>query len=103
MGAGSSLLACLEHASHEPHCNASGASAFAAVCLRSQALRRAVRNLAWAAFLAACSPAPAAPVAAEDATGATIALAAPARRIVSLAPHATELLFAAGAGDRVVG
>src|SRR5208282_1220645 len=29
--------------------------------------------------------------------------AAPARRIVSLAPHATELLFAAGAGDRIVG
>ena len=38
-----------------------------------------------------------------DATGATVALNAPARRIVSLAPNATELLFAAGAGDRVVG
>jgi iron complex transport system substrate-binding protein len=32
-----------------------------------------------------------------------IELPAPARRIVSLAPHATELLFAAGAGSRVVG
>ena len=32
-----------------------------------------------------------------------LVLAAPARRIVSLAPHLTELLFAAGAGDRVVG
>ena len=30
-------------------------------------------------------------------------LARPAQRIVSLAPHATELLFAAGAGARVVG
>jgi iron complex transport system substrate-binding protein len=38
-----------------------------------------------------------------DDSGATVVLAAPARRIVSLAPHATELLFAAGAGDRVVG
>jgi iron complex transport system substrate-binding protein len=38
-----------------------------------------------------------------DDTGATVTLAAPARRIVSLAPHATELLFAAGAGERVVG
>lgn len=38
-----------------------------------------------------------------DASGATIKLAAPARRIVSLAPNITELLFAAGAGDRVVG
>lgn len=38
-----------------------------------------------------------------DGTGAAVALPAPARRIVSLAPHATELLFAAGAGDRIVG
>jgi iron complex transport system substrate-binding protein len=42
-------------------------------------------------------------VEATDATGARIKLAAPADRIVSLAPHATELLFAAGAGERVVG
>ena len=28
--------------------------------------------------------------------------AAPAQRIVSLAPHLTELAFAAGAGDRIV-
>jgi len=45
----------------------------------------------------------AAPVAAIDATGKRIELSAPARRIVSLAPHATELLFAAGAGARIVG
>lgn len=38
-----------------------------------------------------------------DASGASVRLAAPARRIVSLAPYITELLFAAGAGDRVVG
>ncbi len=38
-----------------------------------------------------------------DDSGTTLTLAAPARRIVSLAPHATELLFAAGAGGRVVG
>ena len=38
-----------------------------------------------------------------DDTGATVALSAPARRIVSLAPHLTEMLFAAGAGDRIVG
>jgi iron complex transport system substrate-binding protein len=42
-------------------------------------------------------------VAAIDASGTNIELAAPAKRVVSLAPHATELLFAAGAGDRVVG
>ena len=42
-------------------------------------------------------------VQAVDDAGATVTLAVPAQRIVSLAPHATELLFAAGAGDRVVG
>lgn len=41
--------------------------------------------------------------AAVDATGETVRLQQPATRIISLAPHATELLFAAGAGNRVVG
>ena len=38
-----------------------------------------------------------------DDAGRHVALAAPAQRIVSLAPSSTELLFAIGAGDRVVG
>jgi iron complex transport system substrate-binding protein len=38
-----------------------------------------------------------------DDTGARIVLKTPARRVVSLAPHATEILFAAGAGSTVVG
>ena len=38
-----------------------------------------------------------------DDTGAKLRLKEPARRIVSLAPHVTETLFAAGAGDRLVG
>ncbi len=38
-----------------------------------------------------------------DDRGREIALAEPATRIVSLAPHLTELLFAAGAGDKIVG
>jgi len=42
-------------------------------------------------------------VRATDDTGAAIELSVPAQRIVSLAPHATELLFAAGAGEHVVG
>ena len=42
-------------------------------------------------------------VSAVDDSGNTITLAAPAQRIVSLAPHATELLFAAGAGGKLVG
>ena len=38
-----------------------------------------------------------------DDTGVRVSLKAPAQRIVSLAPHATENLFAAGAGERLVG
>src|SRR5258708_34520573 len=38
-----------------------------------------------------------------DDTGDTVTLAAAAQRIVSLAPHVTELLFAAGGGARIVG
>ena len=40
---------------------------------------------------------------AKDDSGATLTLPRPAQRIVSLAPHLTELLFAAGAGASVVG
>ncbi len=38
----------------------------------------------------------------NDDTGRRLRLARPAQRIVTLAPYATELLFAAGAGARVV-
>ena len=40
---------------------------------------------------------------ATDDRGTEVVLASPAQRIVSLAPSATELLFAAGAGSQVVG
>ncbi|MFQ5487157.1 MAG: cobalamin-binding protein [Gammaproteobacteria bacterium] len=39
----------------------------------------------------------------EDARGNVLQLKTPARRIVSLSPHLTELLFSAGAGGRIVG
>lgn len=62
-----------------------------------------LRRLACAGcVLLALLPAAAqAAVSATDDTGRNITLPAPARRIVSLAPHATELLFAAGAGPAV--
>lgn len=43
-----------------------------------------------------------APIQVPDDKGRTVALAAPARRAVTLAPHATELVYAAGAGDRLI-
>ena len=45
----------------------------------------------------------AAHVSAVDSDGRRVKLNAPAQRIVSLAPHVTEQLFAAGAGDKIVG
>jgi iron complex transport system substrate-binding protein len=38
-----------------------------------------------------------------DDSGATVILPAPARRIVSLAPNITELMYAAGGGSRLIG
>ena len=56
------------------------------------------------AIAAAATPLPASSaVQTIDDTGAVVTLVAPATRIVSLAPHATELLIAAGAGARIVG
>jgi iron complex transport system substrate-binding protein len=62
----------------------------------------ALRGLVVLAALAAASGA-VATVSARDDAGNVVTLARSAQRIVSLAPHATELLFAAGAGARVVG
>jgi len=39
----------------------------------------------------------------KDDTGQEVRLKVPAKRIVTLAPHAAESLFAAGAGDKLVG
>jgi len=63
-------------------------------------------RIAWRLALCAAALLPDVALAALSVTDdakRSVTLPAPARRIVSLAPHATELLFAAGAGAQVVG
>jgi iron complex transport system substrate-binding protein len=59
-------------------------------------------NLLLAAALLA-SPCVHAAVSVVDDAGQTVTLNQPARRIVSLAPHVTEMIYAAGGGERIVG
>ncbi|MFZ5652819.1 MAG: helical backbone metal receptor, partial [Pseudomonadota bacterium] len=64
---------------------------------------RTRRSLAAALLAACCATSAHAAITVTDDTGRTVRLAQPARRIVSLAPHITENLFAIGAGERVAG
>ena len=43
------------------------------------------------------------PVSARDDDGNVVTLQQPARRVIAMAPHVTELLFAAGGADKIVG
>ena len=56
-----------------------------------------------AALLCAASLQAQAAISVKDDAGATVTVAKPAQRVISLAPHVTELLFAAGGGSHVVG
>ncbi len=65
--------------------------------------RLRVHTLLLLLSLLAVLPSARAEVAVVDDAGLPLRLQIPARRIVSLAPHATEMLFAIGAGSSVVG
>lgn len=64
---------------------------------------RRLRDLTLAVLLWAAPVATAAEVIVIDDAGATHRFAAPVTRLVTLAPHLTELVYAAGAGSTVVG
>ena len=62
-----------------------------------------IRRAAFVLALLATAAGPARAVRVVDDTGASVELAAPARRIVTLSPHSAELVAAAGAASRLVG
>ena len=70
-------------------------------------MQRQIKTIILFIFLlAACSPAPtptAAPVALKDGFNRSVILPPAAKKIVSLAPSNTEILFAIGAGPQVIG
>lgn len=72
---------------------------------KKKAKHRHEALLHWvlAAVLVLGSAAVAAEIRLTDDSGRSVSLKQPAQRIISLTPHMTELLFAAGAGAHVVG
>ncbi|MBV7539417.1 cobalamin-binding protein [Duganella sp. sic0402] len=62
-----------------------------------------MKKLILAATLLAAAIANAAPITVRDDDGNVVTLQKPAQRIIALSPHVTELLYAAGAGDKIVG
>jgi iron complex transport system substrate-binding protein len=69
-----------------------------------QAMNTSTALMMSAALAAALAAAQAqAGITVKDDDGNTVTLQKPAQRVISLAPHVTELLFAAGGGSHVVG
>lgn len=71
---------------------------------RNTRLNRQVRT-GWVLMFLMCLPRAslASDIEVADDSGSQVSLEKPAQRIISLAPHITETLFAAGAGSRIVG
>jgi iron complex transport system substrate-binding protein len=77
-------------------------SAFRALIFTAAAAAVGAAGAANAVTVPARTPAPAAALVVIDDTGRRVPLPHQPERIISLAPGATEMLFAAGAGDRVI-
>ena len=66
-------------------------------------IRMSIRVTLVVALFVMSLPGNADDIVVRDDLGNMLRLMQPAQRIISLSPHATELLFAAGAGDKIVG
>jgi iron complex transport system substrate-binding protein len=73
------------------------------ICQMSRRLRALGLAAICLAVLGTQPKSAAAAITVRDDDGTAVTLQQPARRVISLAPHVTELLFAAGGGDRIVG
>lgn len=76
--------------------------AAAATAAPEGAVAAAAAAPAAAPALASAGSSASVPIQIQDDKGRQVSLAAPARRAVTLAPHATELVYAAGAGDFLI-
>jgi iron complex transport system substrate-binding protein len=92
----------LGHARARPGAKAGALRLLVTLCFVAAAGAQAARAQGLAAGPVPASVA-AQPGPVRDDSGADVLLPAPAKRIVSLAPHLTEQLFAVGAGAQVVG
>jgi iron complex transport system substrate-binding protein len=66
-------------------------------------MNKSLTALVTASALAALCSSASAAITVRDDDGNVITLQKPAQRVIAMAPHVTELLFAAGGADRIVG
>jgi iron complex transport system substrate-binding protein len=66
-------------------------------------MEREHMNKLLCTLVALCATQANAAISVRDDSGGTVTVPRPAQRIIAIAPHVTELLFAAGGGDRIVG
>lgn len=81
---------------------APGAAVLAAALALSGWVQAAAPDSPAAAPQAGVAGTPSTAILILDDDGRSISLPAPARRVITLTPHATELVYAAGGGDRLV-
>jgi iron complex transport system substrate-binding protein len=78
---------------------------FRSLLRRHMEQKRALHGVAWllTTMLACAGMQARAAISVIDDSGNTVTLEKPAQRVISFAPHVTEILFAAGAANHVVG
>jgi iron complex transport system substrate-binding protein len=71
--------------------------------MEQQMSKPTIMKLAACAAIAVTAATPSAAITVRDDDGNAVTLQKPAQRVLAMAPHVTELLFAAGGADKIVG